>query len=33
MIIAQIESLILENGLDDALKRAHVYIEAGHLCG
>lgn len=29
MITARIESLILENGLDDALKRAHDYIEAG----
>ena len=29
MIIARIESLILEKGLDDALKRAHAYIEAG----
>jgi len=29
MIIARIESLILEKGLDDALKRAENYIEAG----
>jgi phosphoenolpyruvate phosphomutase len=29
MIIARIESLILEQGLDDALKRAKAYIEAG----
>jgi len=29
MIIARIESLILKAGLDDALKRAHAYIEAG----
>lgn len=29
MIIARIESLILKAGLDDALKRAHSYIEAG----
>lgn len=29
MIIARIESLILEKGLDDALKRAHAYIKAG----
>ncbi len=29
MIIARIESLILGKGLDDALKRAHAYIEAG----
>ena len=29
MIIARIESLILEMGMKDALKRAHAYIEAG----
>ena len=29
MIIARIESLILEQGLDDALKRAFAYVEAG----
>ena len=29
MIIARIESLILEAGMDDALKRANGYIEAG----
>jgi phosphoenolpyruvate phosphomutase len=29
MIIARIESLILKKGLDDALKRAKIYIEAG----
>lgn len=29
MIIARIESLILEKGLDDALKRAFAYIKAG----
>ena len=29
MIIARIESLILNQGLDDALKRAEAYIEAG----
>ncbi|MFK5857526.1 MAG: phosphoenolpyruvate mutase [Bacteroidota bacterium] len=29
MIIARIESLILKNGVDDALKRAKAYIEAG----
>ncbi len=29
MIIARIESLILEAGMDDALKRASSYIEAG----
>lgn len=29
MIIARIESLILQAGLDDALKRAQAYIEAG----
>ncbi len=29
MIVARIESLILEVGLDDALKRAEAYIEAG----
>tara|TARA_Y100000310_G_scaffold267407_1_gene279382 strand:- start:3763 stop:5061 length:1299 start_codon:yes stop_codon:yes gene_type:complete len=29
MIVARIESLILKKGLDDALKRAKAYIEAG----
>lgn len=29
MIIARIESLILEQGLDDALERAFAYVEAG----
>jgi len=29
MVIARIESLILEQGLDDALKRAKAYIDAG----
>ncbi len=29
MIIARIESLILKNGLNDAIKRAKAYIEAG----
>ena len=29
MIIARIESLILENGMEDALTRAKAYIEAG----
>uniref|UniRef100_UPI003216AE74 phosphoenolpyruvate mutase n=1 Tax=uncultured Draconibacterium sp. TaxID=1573823 RepID=UPI003216AE74 len=29
MIIARIESLILEQGIDDALERAQAYIEAG----
>jgi phosphoenolpyruvate phosphomutase len=29
MIIARIESLILDKGLDEALKRAEAYIEAG----
>lgn len=29
MIIARIESLILKNGMDDALERARAYIEAG----
>ena len=29
MIIARIESLILEKGMDDALKRAFAYVEAG----
>ncbi|HEG44761.1 MAG TPA: phosphoenolpyruvate mutase [Phycisphaerales bacterium] len=29
MIIARIESFILRNGLDDALRRARAYIEAG----
>ncbi|MEA1955423.1 MAG: phosphoenolpyruvate mutase [Campylobacterota bacterium] len=29
MIIARIESLILEAGMDDALKRANAYVEAG----
>ena len=33
MIVARIESLILEKGLDDARERAHAYIEADHLCG
>ena len=28
-IIARIESLILEQGMEDALKRAHAYVEAG----
>lgn len=29
MIIARIESLILERGMDDALKRAHAFVESG----
>lgn len=29
MVIARIESLILEQGMDDALKRADAYLEAG----
>ena len=29
MIIARIESLILENGMDDAIERAKRYVEAG----
>ncbi len=29
MIIARIESLILERGMEDALARAHAYVEAG----
>jgi phosphoenolpyruvate mutase len=29
MIIARIESLILDKGMDDAMKRAQAYIEAG----
>ena len=29
MLIARIESLILERGLDDALERAFAYVEAG----
>ncbi|MEA5032158.1 MAG: phosphoenolpyruvate mutase [Sphaerochaeta sp.] len=29
MIIARIESLILEQGMDDALARAHAYVHAG----
>ena len=29
MIIARIESLILERGMDDALTRAHAYVKAG----
>jgi len=29
MVIARIESLILQNGMDDALKRAEAYISAG----
>lgn len=29
MIIARLESLILEKGIDDALKRANAYIKAG----
>ena len=29
MIIARIESLILEAGMDDALKRSHAYVNAG----
>ena len=29
MIIARIESLILERGMEDALERAHAFVEAG----
>lgn len=29
MIIARIESLILEKGMEDALKRAHAFVQAG----
>ncbi len=29
MIIARIESLILKQGVEDALRRAHTYVEAG----
>ena len=29
MIVARIESLILEQGMEDALKRANAYVEAG----
>ena len=29
MIIARVESLILEKGMDDAIKRAHAYVDAG----
>lgn len=29
MIVARIESLILEKGMEDALTRAHAYVEAG----
>lgn len=29
LIFARIESLILEKGIDDALKRAHAYVKAG----
>lgn len=29
MIIARIESLILEKGMEDAIQRAHAYIDAG----
>ena len=29
MIIARIESLILEQGMEDALTRAHAFVEAG----
>lgn len=29
MVIARIESLILEKGMDDALRRARAYVEAG----
>ncbi|SFP38526.1 phosphoenolpyruvate mutase [Butyrivibrio proteoclasticus] len=29
MIIARIESLILEQGMDDALERAHAFVKAG----
>lgn len=29
LLIARIESLILEKGMEDALKRAHAYVQAG----
>lgn len=29
MIISRVESLILDKGMDDAIKRAHAYVEAG----
>ena len=29
MLIARIESLILEKGMEDALKRAEAYVKAG----
>ncbi|MDE7230536.1 MAG: isocitrate lyase/phosphoenolpyruvate mutase family protein, partial [Oscillospiraceae bacterium] len=29
MIVARIESLILERGMEDALERAHAYVKAG----
>ena len=29
MIIARVESLILEKGMDDAINRAHAYVDAG----
>ena len=29
MIIARIESLILNKGMDDAIKRAKAYLDAG----
>jgi phosphoenolpyruvate mutase len=29
MVIARVESFILGNGIEDALKRAHAYVEAG----
>ena len=29
MVIARIESLILEAGIDDAINRAFAYVEAG----
>lgn len=29
MLIARIESLILEQGMDDALNRAFAYVQAG----
>ena len=29
MVIARVESLILEKGMNDAIKRAHAYAEAG----
>lgn len=29
MIIARVESLILEQGMEDALERAHAYVQAG----